>query len=764
MTHLQTIAPDLLSAALEYAGKGLPVFPCDPDTKRPFPRTHGFKDATTDERVIRSWWAEHPGAMIGMPTGARSGVWVLDIDDPELFEANCPVELPETRRCDTGKGYHLYFRFDPAHPVRNTQRNNKGGAWPIPKLPGAETRGDGGYVIVPPSLHPSGKLYRWASNGTAADASADLLRVVAERAPKEGTSLAKAAPPVGCDSPYGLKALEGECAAIRSAGNGTQEGTLNEAALKVGALVAGGELSLSTATAQLITAGLSMNSYNQRDKWTPASVAAKVERGLADGAVSPRRAPGESGNALAGNTRWDRNSAKRSERSDPETGEVFVLTGDISEDAIALAFTSRFKDTLRFDHTANIWFEYDGTRWRADKRQRAFSYARELGRLLSRGDKGERGLCRAAVAGGAERFARSDAAHAVDASVWDLDPMLLGTPLGTVDLSTGKMRKAAPQDYITKQTAIAPESGEPTLWLKFLDESLGGNADTIRFLQQWCGYCLTGLTSEHALFFIYGPGGNGKSVFLNTLAAILNDYAVTAAMETFTASKNDRHSTELAMLAGARMVTASETEEGRAWAEAKVKQMTGGDPITARFMHKDFFTFRPQFKLTIAGNHAPTLRNVDDAMRRRFNIVPFTLKPANPDRQLEEKLRAEHGQILAWAIAGCLDWQKHGLVRPAPVTEATADYFESQDLFGQWIADGCETGLTKWEQPTPLYNAWCAYSREAGEDPGALKTFTANLQKRGFPSKRTGPKGRFYSGIALNSKPTIGHFSDGSDA
>jgi P4 family phage/plasmid primase-like protien len=352
----------------------------------------------------------------------------------------------------------------------------------------------------------------------------------------------------------------------------------------------------------------------------------------------------------------------------------------------------------------------------------------------------------------------------VDATVWDTDLMVLGTPAGTIDLKTGKLRTASPDDYITKQTSVAPESGEPERWLTFLRESLGDNEDTIRFLQQWCGYCLTGLTNEHALFFIYGPGGNGKSVFLNTIAAIMGDYAVTAAMETFTVSKFDRHPTELAMLAGARMVTASETEEGRAWAEAKVKQMTGGDPITAHFMRKDNFTFRPQFKLTIAGNHAPALLNVDDAMKRRFNIVPFTVKPAKPDRQLEEKLRAEHGKILAWAIKGCLDWLDRGLVRPAPVTEATADYFESQDLFGQWVAEDCETGPEKWESPTPLYNAWCAYSREAGEDPGTMKLFTQNLQKRGYPSKRTGQKGRFYDGIALPKKAASPHHSDGSDA
>ena len=145
----------------------------------------------------------------------------------------------------------------------------------------------------------------------------------------------------------------------------------------------------------------------------------------------------------------------------------------------------------------------------------------------------------------------------------------------------------------------------------------------MRFLQQIVGYCLTGDTREHALFFIYGPGGNGKSVFLNTVSAIIGDYATTAAMDTFVASKSDRHPTDLAGLRGARLVAASETEEGRAWAEAKIKAITGGDPISARFMRQDFFTYRPQFKLVIVGNHKPVLKNVDDAAERRFNIIPF---------------------------------------------------------------------------------------------------------------------------------------------
>ncbi|WP_255400463.1 phage/plasmid primase, P4 family [Novosphingobium sp. HII-3] len=627
----------------------------------------------------------------------------------------------------TGKGLHVYFQ----HP--GDKLGNRAGV-----RPGWDIRGDGGYVVAPGSTHPSGAQYAWQDPPPMFDLAPMpdwLVQMLAE--PEAGQATRRHMPTHDRTEAWAQAALRNELADLANAPQGQRNKALNNAALKLAQIVAGGHLGEAEVKRRLAATATAMGL--EADEIGPT-----IDSGFAKGSTEPRNPP-------------ERERANRShkntdgERADPETGEIFTLDGDVSEDAIAQAFTSRFRDTLRYDHTAKAWFEWDGTRWKMDGRDRAFSYARELGRILSRGDKGERGLRRASVAAGAERFARADPVHAVDASVWDTDLMALGTPAGTLDLKTGKLRRADPVDYITKQTAVAPESGEPALWLAFLRDALSADDETIRFLQQWCGYALTGLTTEHALFFIYGPGGNGKSVFLNTIAAIMGDYAVTAAMETFTAAKFDRHSTELAMLAGARMVTASETEEGRAWAEAKVKQMTGGDPITARFMHKDNFTFRPQFKLTIAGNHAPTLRNVDDAMRRRFNIVPFTVKPAKPDRQLEEKLRAEHGKILGWAIKGCLDWQEHGLVRPAAVTEATGDYFESQDLFGQWIAERCTVDAGKWELPARLYSSWSSYAREVGEEPGTSKSLSENLAKRGFRRAKTNGL-RVYRGLEAKAE------------
>ena len=426
----------------------------------------------------------------------------------------------------------------------------------------------------------------------------------------------------------------------------------------------------------------------------------------------------------------------------------------VTEDGAAMEFAARYGDKLRYCHDTGAWFNWTGAIWKPERTGLAFHWARELARRIAQdGTKAERNAAsKTTFATGVERFARADRAFAVTIENWDADPLLLGTPGGTVDLRTGELMRADPTMMISKSTAVtpAPQADCPR-WLAFLDESTGGDAGLIRFLQQWSGYCLTGETKEHALVFVHGPGGNGKSVFVNALTGILGDYATTAGMDTFTAAHGDRHPTDLAMLRGARLVTASETEEGRAWAEARIKSLTGGDPITARFMRQDFFTYMPSFKLTIVGNHQPALRSVDDAARRRFNVVPFTRKPAKPDPDLETTLRNEWPGILRWMIEGALDWQQAGLVRPDSVRAATADYFDEQDLFAQWLEDACEIDHDnewRWETTVDLFASWAAYARAAGEDPGTTKRFAPAMRRQGISPKRTKTM-RGWAGIRL---------------
>jgi putative DNA primase/helicase len=436
----------------------------------------------------------------------------------------------------------------------------------------------------------------------------------------------------------------------------------------------------------------------------------------------------------------------------------------VTEDSAAVQFVVLHRNKLRYCHSSGAWYEWSGVHWRRDRRAIAFHWARQLARQLAEdlAEKSRYVTSKVAFAAAVERFAKTDPEIAVTADDWDSNPFLLGTPGGTIDLRTGELREPAQHDGITKLTSVAPLNEPCPGWLKFLKETTGDDKELIRFLQQWCGYALTGSTREHALVFVYGPGGNGKSVFLNIVMQILQDYATTAAMDTFTASKSDRHPTDLAMLRGARIVTASETEEGRAWAEARIKQLTGGDKISARFMRQDFFEFTPQFKLMIVGNHKPVLHNVDEAARRRFNIVPFILKPAKPDRELEQNLMKEVQGILQWMIEGCLDWQKNGLIRPKCVIDATAEYFSDQDLFRHWLEEDCvcEPGKAdRSESSSVLFKSWSSYAKAAGHKPGTASTFKDNLQAAGFKFYR-GEKAREFFGISLRPKPAFdGNFA-----
>lgn len=439
----------------------------------------------------------------------------------------------------------------------------------------------------------------------------------------------------------------------------------------------------------------------------------------------------------------------------------------LTEDSAALEFERLFDGVLLFDHDVQSWFVWSESHWRRERTGLAFEWARNMVRDLSAQVEKPReryALRKTSFASGVERFSRSSRTFATTAEGWNRDPFKIGTPDGTVDLRTGALVEADPGDKITKVTAIGPaETADCPLWRRFLAEATNGDAGLERFLQQMSGYALTGDVREHALFFIHGDGGNGKGVFINTVTKVFGDYAATSSMDTFTAASGDRHPTELAALNGARLVTASETEEGRQWAESRIKQLTGGDRISARFMRQDFFEFDPTFKIVVVGNHRPVLRNVDDALRRRLNFLPFVHKPQRKDPQLEAKLGLEWPAILRWAIDGCLDWQRHGLIRPEVVTAATNSYFGDQDLMDQWLDEMCDAEPgNRWKTGTSgeLFGSWRDYAIKAGEKPMSQKSFADALQKRGFERKKGTGGVRSFEGVRL--KPTekydfIGH-------
>ena len=433
------------------------------------------------------------------------------------------------------------------------------------------------------------------------------------------------------------------------------------------------------------------------------------------------------------------------------------LSFDPNELGIADELIRRHSGKLLFDHSSGRWFAWDGSRYRPDEKARVNELVKAIIREVSGALKdGERAkLAKAATVAGIERHARSDPKAAVTADQLDANPMLLACPGVSVDLETGKTYPPRPDDLMTRCAGAAPKEGPHPIWTGFLMHATGGDEDMLCFLQILAGYVLTGQTVEHVLAFLFGPGGNGKSVFLNVLTRLMGDYAVTAPMDAFAAAQGERHSTELAMLAGARLVTASETQEGRAWDEARIKAVTGGDPITARFMRQDNFTFKPRFKLLISGNFQPVLRNVDPAMRRRLLMLPFTRTPARPDPDLEQKISGEAPAIMAWAIRGCLAWQDEGLPRPEAVTLATDTYFTDQDGFVEWFEASTVVGdAGSFAAAADLFASWKGFCEAAGERPGTAKTLGAKLRRRGLTNvarRIAGKPTKVWLGLSLRN-------------
>lgn len=428
-----------------------------------------------------------------------------------------------------------------------------------------------------------------------------------------------------------------------------------------------------------------------------------------------------------------------------------VMPPEFADDALGLRFSDTFAPALRFVASWNRWMLWDGTVWRHDDTLRVYDLVRRSCRAISGEAKEPRirtALSAAKTVAAVEKLVRSDRRHAITADQWDSNPWLLNTPGGVVNLETGDTLSHDPAHLMTKSTAVAP-GGDCPQWRIFLDRVTGGNVQLQEYLKRVAGYCLTGLTVEHAMFFLYGVGRNGKGVFLNTLARIMGDYAMTASPETFTESGSGKHLTVLARLQGARLVVSQETEEGVPWAEARIKSVTGGDPITANFMRQDPFTFMPQFKLAIAGNHKPGLKAVDEAIRARLNLIPFiiTIPRSERDPGLSEKLWSEASGILAWMIEGCWDWRHVRLNPPAVVSEATDEYFDSEDSTNLWIADCCLTNGS--ELTGILFKSWTTWAIKAGEQPRSQKAFSRTMEKHGYVTDKRTERGIPIKGIRL---------------
>jgi len=430
---------------------------------------------------------------------------------------------------------------------------------------------------------------------------------------------------------------------------------------------------------------------------------------------------------------------------------------------------ARHGERLRYCYAWSKWLVYEGGYWRDDLPNMVVTLAKETVRAIyheaaeEEDDKARQALV--AWAKASESHSRLTAMVALTQSALpinhgdlDPDPWLLNCTNGTIDLRTGSRREHRAGDWITKQAPVAydPAARCPT-WHAFLTSVLGGNQDMAAFLQRVAGYSATGSVREQCLFFLHGSGSNGKSTLLRTLQTVLGAYAMQAKSELLLAKKDADHPTEVADLFNKRLVVTIEVEDGRRFAEALLKQLTGGDRIRARRMREDHWEFDPTHKILLAANHRPVIRGTDHAVWRRIHLIPFevTIPDAKQDKDLANKLRQELPGILSWLVAGCLDWQRGGLRVPDAVRNATEDYRSQMDVVAQHLADCCECGPRFVEKAGDLYRSYGAYCEANGERTVlSQRRYGESLTERGFAPDRGSGNVHIRRGLRLRPQPS----------
>lgn len=735
----------LLAWAKRYAALGWPVFPIHwPDEAGicscgkadcgdigKHPRTAaGFKDATTSEFIVRNWWRRWPDANVGIATG--SGLVVLDIDlhSGSGFKTLLDLEaelgkLPHTPTVITGSGgHHRYYRVPAGVVIRNSAGKTGLG-------PDLDVRGDGGYVVAAPSLHETLTRYSWAPGRGLDDMPIAELPAawIARLQGKDKPAAAKRVEPINLsvhnhNRNAGLTSIAG---ALRARG-------LSEEQIRDGLAGINGHV----------------------DEPLPAEDIAKIARSIGS------KPAGTNGSKPARYNRTDLGNAER----------------------LVDAHGSRFRYA-----TGLGWLVYDGTRWARDPEE---TVMRRLAQQTVRAiypelatieDKDEREALfrhaqqseRSARIAAMVDMARSIEGVAVPQSLFDADPWLFNCPNGTLNLRTGELHPHRPADLLTKlagapfePAAVAPR------WAAFLARVMGDNRALTDYLARVAGYSLTALTGEECLWVLYGTGRNGKSKFLEALALVMGDYAATTGVETLLHQEHGRSiPNDVAALAGARFVSTAEPDAGGRLDEAQVKRLTGGDGVSARFLRQEFFTFRPAFKLLLAANHKPTIRGTDEGIWSRVNLVPFTVTiPAGErDKGLLERFRAEAAGILAWAVRGCLEWQRIGLAHPPEVKAATEAYRDEMDVLGPFLAECCTVHPNGMARSGELYKAYADWTEKSGEKPLSQRAFTLRLSERGIRSVKGAHGVRMLAGVVLGrvevpdeAPPSATRFEEVADA
>ena len=434
--------------------------------------------------------------------------------------------------------------------------------------------------------------------------------------------------------------------------------------------------------------------------------------------------------------------------------------------ANARRFARHHQQNVRFT-AAGGWLVWNGTRWQIDEREvlvtglakeTALAIYDEIKRAGNRDDMydwAKHSQSRRAIEAMIV-LARSEPGIFAKLTDFDLDGFLLNLANGTLDLRTGKLREHRRDDLISKIVPVAyDEDAEYELWDAFLWRVTGQSEEFYAYLRRLLGYLLTGSTAEQVLHFLHGIGANGKSVFCEVLRKLLGDYAIVLSPDVLMLKRHGGIPNDIARLRGTRMAAMNETTQGSRFDEAKLKDLTGGDTLTARFLHREFFDFEPTHKLLIRGNHKPAISGTDEGIWRRLRLVPFVVQipPEEQDRQLIEKLSNELPGILNWAVQGCLEWQRDGLRPPRCVIAAVEQYRTESDTLGRFIADNCEVHKLAQVKSSAFYERYQQFAERSGERWIASKDLPAEMARRGFTSKKT-KSCNIYEGIELRQPET----------
>jgi putative DNA primase/helicase len=715
---------DLLESGLDYADRGWPVFAVN--GKVPFAGTRGFYDATTDPELIRKLWRERNGSNVAIRTGKASGLIVLDVDpdadgDHALarFEAEHGALPPTVEAITPSGGRHLYFALPDGVEVAS-------GAGVFG--PGVDVRAEGGYVVAPPSIG-----YRWELSSHPDETPvAAVPTVVLRRLSGNGLRAPRHLPDV---------VPEGQRENILCSLAGTMR---NRGASEDGILAALRAENDARCRPPLEDADLQRIARSY----------AKYPPGAAKDTFLEFHIP-----------TWSTPSAMG---FDPATQQVpppqspqqrAHATTDLGN---AEAFVDLFARQFVYVPQHRAWYQWRNGRWRRDETGEAQRAAKEVARDLLRraadiaDPDAQKRLVKWALETQTERRLRSLLALAgtepelvLAADALDRDPWLFTCGNGTLDLRTGDLRAHDPADLISLGTDVDHDAGDGCpRWLRFLAEVFDGDEELTAFLRRAFGYSLTGITREHVLFVLHGTGRNGKTTLLEVLQRIAGEFAQTTPFDTFARVRGGHGArNDLARLHRARVALAAESGEGRRLDEVTIKLVTGGDTIAARFLYAEHFEYRPMFKVWLTTNHRPRVDGDDDAMWARLRLIPFEVSfRGREDRGLVDKLARELPGILAWAVQGCLEWQRDGLGTAKAVDNATAEYREDEDVLGAFLSERCE--LIGWVEAADFRPAYEAFCKELGERPLAASALGRRLKDRGFSIERA-HGARIYRGLRL---------------